>query len=57
MGDKVNEAKAKCKENIRGLIDFIYVDDLVNKMRESNNENLKKHYEEFYEKYLNLNSS
>ena len=54
LADKVIKARERCKEEIKERIDFIYVDDFISKMKKSKDENLRKHYSEFEEKYLNL---
>ena len=52
LTEKVNNAKKQCNEDIKKKIDIIYVDTFVSKMKESNDENLRKHYSEFERKYL-----
>ena len=54
LAEKVEVAKGKCKENYKKKIKIIYVDDFIDKMINSNNSNLKKHYEEFKQKYLSI---
>ena len=50
----VKNAKDKCKESVKGKINYIHVEEFVTKMKSSNDENLRKHYTEFYRKYLKV---
>ena len=54
LADKVVKAKERCKNEIKDKIDFIYVDEFIKKMKESDDDSLRKHYLEFENKYLNL---
>lgn len=50
----VDEAKKLCKPEIANTIHCIVVDEFVCKMMKNDNTNLKNHYTEFYEKYLDV---
>ena len=54
LTEKVMAAKDKCKEDVKGQIKILYVDDFVNKVINGDNENMKKHYQEFKRKYLDV---
>lgn len=50
----VVKAKEKCIEQWRENIKILYVDEIVEELKASDNPKLQKHYTEFYEKYLNI---
>ena len=54
LAKKVLKAKERCKKEIKDRINFIYIDKFVRKMKESGDEDLRKHYSEFENKYLKL---
>lgn len=54
LREKVENARNKCKQSIKDKIKIIFVDEFVNKMIKADNENLRKHYQEFKHKYLDL---
>lgn len=52
LKETVNRAKEKCPDDVQERIKIIPVDTVVKKIRKSNSEKLKSHYNEFYKKYL-----
>ncbi|MBR5914894.1 MAG: hypothetical protein IKZ57_00425 [Spirochaetia bacterium] len=54
LAKKVEDAKNKCKDNFKDNIKILYVNDFVEKMKNSENKKLRDHYTEFSKKYLEI---
>ena len=50
----VETARKKCKDNYQDKIKILFVDDFVDKMKKSDNKDLRDHYTKFYKKYLDI---
>lgn len=50
---EINNVRNKCKDEYKSNIEIIYIEKLVQKCLKIKDEKLHKHYQEFYEKYLN----
>lgn len=51
---KVEDAKKALKDEYQNHVYILIIDEIVEKFKNSKDEDLKNHYTEFYEKYLNI---
>ena len=54
LNEKVEDAKKALKDEYQNHVHILIIDEIVEKFKNSKEEDLKNHYTEFYEKYLNI---